>query len=474
MAAGKDQRRLNYIYEITRPSVGVAPDVVLAKRPGVTIDAGTYGAGTQVQYLVAKDPAGTWDPTPWIFVKDGSANKVVNASTNTTILSNSDYQPRFWDTINISGTENIIVQLQNTTSPSGTPAQKAYYSTAIATWTEISDADFTGLSHRGKMEFMDGYAFIAEARHRIYQSNVNSLTAWATNDYLTKSISQDPPQGLAKVRNQILFFGTETVEVFTNQGGTAGSVLGRVPHTAQRIGLGHVAGGGGGLVGKTNYYAALGDLMFFAGRFGGGALDTCCIAYDGNRFEKISRPYEDKLLSSSTVYGVHKIAFRGMVGVAFQLTLPTASTQRSLVFFPDLNDWFEWEATVWSPANNGTHYAGVANTQKLYTFQATDNWQDDGTNYTTTAQFRIPLPDLGWHTMPHCGVIADTTSSTQNLAVSFSDDDGANWSTARNIDLSQQRKEIFACGGFRERMVRLTHTGSGETRLRKYFASIGN
>lgn len=474
MVAGKDQRRVNCIYEITRASVGVPPDVVLTKRPGVTIDAGTYGAGSQVQFLVARDPAGTWDPTAWVFVEDGTNCKVVNSSTSTTILNDTNYQPRFWETININGVENILVQLQNIASPSGTPAQKTYTSTAIATWTEIADADYTGLSHRGKIEAMDGFLFQAEARHRIYQSNVNNLGTWSTNDYLTKSISQDPPQGLAKIKNQILFFGVETVEMFTNQGNTAGSVLGRVAHTAQRVGLGSVAGGGSGLVGKTSYYVTLGDFMFFAGRFAGQAVDTCCIAYNGSRFEKISRPYEDKLLSSTTVYGVHRIAFRGCVGVAFQLTLPTAATQRSLVFFPDLNDWFEFESTVWSPVNNGTHYAGIANTQKLYTFPASDNWQDDGTNFTMTAQFRIQLPDGTWHTMPQCGLIADTAGSTLNLGVQFSDDDGVTWSTSRDIDLSQARKELFACGGFRERMVRITHTGSGEVRLRKFFASIGS
>ena len=121
--AGKDQRRVNCHYEITRTAVDAQPDVALAKRPGVTNDGNTYGAGTQVQYLVARDPASTWNPTAWVIVKDGTANKAVSSSTATTILSSADYYPRFWDVTDVSGTNFLVVQLQNSTSPSATPAQ---------------------------------------------------------------------------------------------------------------------------------------------------------------------------------------------------------------------------------------------------------------------------------------------------------------------------------------------------------------
>ena len=471
-AAGQDQRRVNSYYEITRESIGVEPDVILARRPGVTIDAGTYGTTTQVQYVVGRDPATTWDAVPWIFVKDGTSSKVVNSSTSTNILTNGDYTPRFFDTVMFGTTRYGVVQLQNITTPTATPAQKVYYATAIGSWTEITDADFIALSHRGKMEFMDNFAFIADSNNRIFQSGVSDLSAWAATEFIGRTIVQDAPQGLMKVRNHLLFFGERTVETFvTNENNVTGSILERVPYSAQKIGLNSLAGGGSGLVGKTNYYATVADVGYFIGRFGGQPNDASLMSYDGNRFEKVSRPHEDKLLSSTTLYSINPFLFGGKIAIAIQLTLPTATTQRWLMFFPELNDWFEWESTVYSPVSNGEYFAGI-NPQKLYTFEAAENFRDDGTGFSMITQFRIPFPDVRWHSMASCGVIADTTSDTQNLAVSFSDNDGATWSTERNIDLSQIKKEITGCGGFMQRQVRLTHTGSGEVRLRKYFASV--
>lgn len=470
--AGKDQRRVNVHYEITRTAVDTTPDIALAKRPGVTVDAGTYGATAQAMYLVVRDPAGTWNPTPWAIVKNGTANNAVTASTTTTILTNADYYPRFWDVTDVSGTNYLVVQMQNSASPSATPAQKTYYAATIGGFTEISDTDYTGLSQRGKMEFMNGYAFQMDSRCRIYQSDLNSLSAWTSTNYLTLSTTQYPPQGIIKSRSQILAFSTDHVELFRNEGNATGSVLSRIANSEVKIGLAEVAGGGSVWAGKTSYYARIGDLTFFLGRYGGSQYDTSLVAYDGNRFEKVSRPYEDTLLSTATIYSISTMSFHGKVAVAIQTTAPTATTQKWLLFFPDINEMFEWESTVFGPINNGYHFAGATNTQKLYTFGATDIFQDDSNNYTVTVQFKLPTSSHEYKRMASFGVVADTTSDEQNLAVSFSDDDSGSFTTARNINLALKNKELYRGGTFRERFVKLTHTGTREVRLRRFYADI--
>jgi hypothetical protein len=471
MAAGKDQRRLNCQYEITRLAVDSTQDIAVSRRPGFTADGGTYGAGTQVNYLVARDPASTWNQTPWVLVKDSNDNKAVSSSTATTILSSADYYPRFWEVTDVNGTNTLVVQLQNSASPSATPAQKVYYSTAIATFTEISDADFTALSHRGKMVFMDGYAFIMDSRNRIYQSNINSLSAWTSTDYLTKSTTLDSPQGLAKIKNIILGFGTDTVELFQNEGNATGSVLSRVAKSEHRIGLAAVAGGGATMAGKTDYYCAIGDFIFFMGRYGGSKNDASLIAFNGSRFEKISKPFEDGLFSSTPIYGIHRISMHGKVGVGIQFTAPSTAAQHWWIYYPDINEGFEYLGTV-SLVNNGLNYAGATTTTKLYEFAAANTYRDDSTSFDMIVQFKLPFGDLQWKSMSCFGLIADTTSTTQNVAVSFSFDNGANWSTGRNINLAASKKELYRCGTFRECMVRLTHAGDGEIRLRRAYAYV--
>jgi len=473
-AIAKDQRRVNCYYEITRPIIGQqAPDAALVRRPGVTDFGGAYGSSGQVPYLVCANPANTWaTPTPWVFTKDSSnVIKVHDGSTSTTILTSADYVPRFVGVVNISGTDNVVLQLQNTASPEGAPSQRIYKSTTIATWTEITDADLTALKMRGQMEFMDGYAFIATGNGRIYQSEVNSLTSWVDTDYLTKGITHDTTQGLMKHKNQILIAGRETLEVYTNQGNATGSVLERVGFSTQRIGLAGTAGADGTLSGKTHYYATVGGLIFFAGRFGGNAPSINLIAYDGNRFEKVSRTYEDKILSSTEVYSVNRVPFMGKVGVAFQLTAPTATTQKALVFVPDVNDWFEWESTVFSVVNNGVHFLGSTTPTKLYHFPASNVYQDAGTSFDMIAQFRFPRTNDNRITMNECGFVADTLASN-TLSVQFSDDDGATFGSANTIDLSEVKKRFKRCGTFRERLIRVTHSGSGEVRLHRFYADV--
>lgn len=471
MTSGKDQRRVNCHYEITRTAVDTQPDVALARRPGVTVDGSTYGATTQGIYVLGKDPASSWDPTPWAIVKDGSANKVVTSATAVTLLSAATFYPRFIDYTNISGTNFAIVQLQNDVDPGGTDAQRIYYASSVNAWTAMT---LNGISPRGKMEHLDGFGFIMDSQNRIYQTSLNALTQFTAADYITRSSTQDAPQGLLKMRDYIFAAGVDSGEVFRNEGNATGSVLGRTNNTTYRIGLGAVAGGGSSMAGKTSYSVNIGDLCFFVGRYGGSKFDASLIAWDGNRFIKISRPYEDTLISTSTVYGVHKVTFGGKVAVAIQMTAPTATTQEWLMFFPDINEWFEWNSTVYSPVNNGLHYAGSGTglRNKLYSFPATDKFTDSSVAYTMIAQFRLPVPDLKRKSMWRYGVIADKTSSAQNLAVSMSYDDGSNWTTPRNIDLSSMRKELYRGGLFREMFVRLTHTDSGEVRLRRFFADV--
>lgn len=477
MIAGKDQRRLNTLYEITRPSVGAAPTVWLVRRPGVTDFGATFGVAGQVQYLQGWDPVSRWDLDPWVVAREGSSNKVYSALSSFTFSTlTSDYYPRFYLTarLNIAGTSTdiAVVQFQNVATPAAAGNIRTFWTSTIGGWVEITDTDYTGMVHVGQMEQLDGYAIQGDSRGRIYQSGVNTFASWETNDYLTRTIAQDPAQGIMKARNQILFFGLETVEVFTNQGAPEGTVVTRVPFTTQYIGLSNVAGGGAGMTGKTHYYTSIGDLVFFVGRFGKGAYDSCLIAYDGRRFEKVSRPNEDKVLSSTTVYSVNKISFRGHIAVAIQLTPPTAATQHSLLFFPELNDWFEWESTVWSPVNNGRTHCGTTDPQKIYIWPVGDNWQDAGVAYNMVMQFRVPTPDISFFSLTNFGLIGDMSLTSQLIGVQTSGDDGQTWSASRSIDMAQLWTILPALGGFRRCMVRLTHAGSGEVRLRAAFMTV--
>lgn len=465
-----DQHRINALYEITRGANGAEPTANLTRRPGISRHADTFGAGTQTQYLAMSDPAAAWASfSPWVAVKDGTANKVVNSATAVTVLTDADYVARFWDNVRLSGTNYCLLQLQNTASPdAATHSQKVFISSSILTWTQIADSAsvFSALKHRGKMEEIDGYLFAANGK-KINNSVVNNAQSWDATNVITITSTSDELQGLARRKRTILGFGRETVEAFEipTPGNATGSVLNRVAGSVDRIGLGDIAGPGS-LSGKTHYYTVINDLLFYVGRYGGIQGDHSLIVYDGQRHTKLSKEFEDKLLSNTTLYSVNRVSIQGKVAVAIQLTAPTASAQQALLFFPDVNDFFV-ATGQWSVVNNGYHYLGAGTSQNLFFWSNTNKWLDHSTSFTMSTQFKLPARDSEYKELIEFGVIGDTMRSSENLNVQFSKDDGQTWTTARTIDMSKVAKRIHGGPVFRELMVRLTHAGSNEVRLRR-------
>ena len=464
-----DQRKINSMYEPVNNAVTGKLTLKLVKRPGVDDSGQTYGASAQVGYLV-HHAAGTFGSGTgvWVFSTSGNDNRASSTATTTTIVSTAGVHPAYVDRTAISNTDNVVVQLRN----GSTGAQTVWYSSAIATFTQITDGDFTGLTHRGKMEFLDGFAFVADNTGKaIYNSNLNSLSAWSADAYITKQIVQDDVQGLARLNRQLLCFGSETVEVFQNIGNDVASPLGRIPERFARIGLESQI-----VAGYTHYYATLGNSLYFVGKEASG-VTLAAYVYNGERFEQISNAAVDKILTENagSNFSVNKVMFQGKEAVAFALDATTAATQRWLMFFPAWKEWFEWQSTMFTPVNNGEWFLGTGSNQHKVKriSRATANWQDDGTNFTWTHQFKMPLQKGNARKrMPMFGVVGDTARSASSLNVAFSDDDGQNFSTARVIDMTTAEKRLARCGAFKNRTVRMTHTANLDVSLTAVVARV--
>lgn len=464
VTSGLDQRKINSVYELVLNEVSQKLTAYLAKRPGVDDSGKTYGSTGQVAYLVhaASSVFGS-SADAWIFSTSGGDVMAANTTTATTIVANTaGIHPAYVDRCAISGADTVVLQVRN----GSTGAQTVWYSTAIGTWTQISNANFTALVHRGKMEFVDGFALIADnAQKAVYNSDLNSLSAWRADNYIAKQIVQDEMQGLARLGKQIIAFGSETAEVFQNAGMPEGSPLVTVPQLFYRIGLPEQV-----VSGYTHYYARLHNKLYFVGREGASA-SLGLYVYDGAKYEKVSTQAIDKILAerAGSIYSVNSILFSGKQAVAIALDITTAATQRWLMYFPEWKDWFEWNSTIFTPVNNGKWFLGTGTNQhKLKSIsQATQNYQDDGTNYTLTHQFKVPAQGGYYNHMHMLGVVGDTARSASSLGVRFSDDDLQTYSASRTIDMTQAKKEIVRCGSYRNRWVELTHTGNLDVRLEK-------
>lgn len=458
-----DQRKVNCIYEPVMNSLGGNVTLYVDKRPGVVDSGSTYGTSGQTAYLheVAPGALTSLAANRWVFSKTSNNIDASSSSLTQTVFTAAGYEPVYVDKAIFNGSDTLILQARNS---SGT--QRAFYSTAIGTWTEISDSDFTSLAHRGKMIFEPGRGHIMSG-NRIYSCDLEALGTWSATTFLTKQITQDIGTGLAQIGKLIIGFGEKTFEVFHNIGNPTGSPLEALPDKFQRHGLASTI-----VTGQRHYTATVGNHLFWVGNSPRGLF-----AYNGETVEKVSTIGIDKILSEQQYYYVNTISFGGQIAVAIGLSLPADTTQRALLFFPEWKDWFEWNSTVFTPVTSprlSTVFLGVdQNMHKLYAVSETsDNYQDAGTDYTMTLQFKLPSQGNQIKRMSMCGIIGDTARSSSSLNVSWSNDDYQTFSTARAIDMTKSTKMLRTCGSFRERVMKLEHTGNMGCRLDKFIARV--
>lgn len=481
IVADVDQRVVNGYYELLENPLNGSKTAFLTKRPGIAQAQG-YSYTAHGNSLIGWEGSTTGTSyNPQIFTIHDSKVKAVNAtgSSNITLIDPAgDYRPMYTDQIQIGSNIYSVVQV----SQGGIGTQRVFFSISVGTWTEITDAEFTGLKHAGKMEFMDGYAFVLDHTNKIYQSDLNNISSWAASNFFQRIITADQPAGLARLKNQLLAFGQESVEVFYNAGNATGSVLGRLPHLHAKIGLSDSPATSG----TSHYYCIVNDRLFFigkeAGRTGaGGAVyskNTSLFMFDGNRFEKIDHPMINKVLSSNPIYGVYSVSINSQIAVALALTQTNEATQRWLMFFPSTNSWAEWSSTEFSPINNGTYFLGTnnASTQYIYAFDDVEQFQDGTTgsfvNYPFSVSFQIPGPTGLPRKMPYCGITADTARSATSLTLEKSTDDYQTWTNIGTLDLTKSRKAKYGIGTFNELALRLSYTGANPVRIREFYATI--
>ena len=485
-----DQRKVNMYYEVSKNALSGQSRLSLAVRPGFITSVGSYFAGGeqgQTTYNLGLSPSsltGTGPGVPVMFCHAQGSTLAIDFSGVSTIVDASvDRYPVYVGNTIVNAQDYLIVQNVNR-SPIGVQ-QTVFYTSSLGQFSSATAftrivSTFTTFTAAGKMEFMDGYGFIADsATNRIQNSNLNTISTWPAENFITKQATADAIRGIAKFKNRILAFGNNTVEVFYNAG-LSPAPLAPIKTMTEYIGI--LGGGWGGDRGE--YYTICNGIMYFIGvqSYAGTNANPSLMSFNGERFEKVSPPYIDKYIqdrnttsfAGRAVYSIESIYFNGQVAVAINNTFPHVTSQKWLMYFPQWNDWFEWESEVISPINNFGTFIGTG-TRAMSTFAFTtssENYRDNTTSYSYLTQFRLPTDVSHLKKMPSFGVEADTARATNNMTVEFSDDDGQSWMTGATIDLSQSHKMASRGGSFRERYVRLSGTTSTAIRIHKFLARI--
>lgn len=352
--------------------------------------------------------------------------------------------------------------------------------------TEVTDAQLP-TPHIAMPVFLDGYLFLATSGGDVYNSDLDDMSAWTPGNYISAEISGDGLTGLVKVKNYIVALGRRGIEFFYDAANLSGSPLGRNESYYKAISV-------------YDGISQVGDDVFFVGAYVNQGLrvfrlrENDCTPVSDSTQERILGHYS-ALYTRSQPSTANAPRFKGntfsVAGHNFYLlSVARASSpfgQINFVLDTDLGFWYEWNlqnARVDSVINSSTGKPMLA-LSRLDT--GTGNyiaWSDfvylnpntyNDTNFDTSLNFTTIYitEEFDGETFNNkvCGrvaVLCDQYQSTgtSNLALSWSDDNGASYSTPRNINVFSHNPFISATGRFRSRLWKLEYTDNYPLRLK--------
>lgn len=448
-SSDKDVRYINCFPITVTDEVAQTKRTYVVKRPGfvlsITPASGEKGAAAHV------------------WVGQGSGEKIITAfgHTNSTIYDSTTSLGAI--TGRCTGITETILSGTATLALSSNDSTGWYYQ-ASGSLTKITDTDFPGNASRtvvGTFAHLDGYPFIMDNTGRVYNGDLNSITAWTANSYFTANSVPDIGVGVVRHRNTIIAFCKQHFEVLYNnpQSGT-GSPLSRMDQATQQIGCV-----------SADAIASIRDAVIWAGS--SKQANVGIYLYDGAKTEKVSTPEIEAQLS---IAGASNITLTAAGAYGRHFVIVKASNT-SFGYCIEEKCWFELNSTtpLWYKADGVTtgssmfcyFISDVSTSGKVWVFNpAAISYQDDSGSFTATVQ--TAEFDGGsherkfWHDEE---VIADRESSASTLSISHYDDDYQTASTARTVDLSEARARLTRCGSSRRRSWVLSHSANTPMRI---------
>ena len=450
VSSTKDQHFINcYPEKLTNPLTN-GESFFLIKRPGfatnTTPEAGSIGSAVHV------------------WAGQGSGTSVISSfgATNSTVYN---------EAVSIGTTSGKVVAINDTLVGAtanllfATDNNTGYFYPEAGSLTLINDIDFpgniAGQTITGGFIPLNGYNFIMTKQGKIYNSDVDSMSAWDATSFLSANIRPDAGLGLIRYKNYIGAFGKESLEFFQNVVNAAGSPLQSVPNAYINIGA-------------VNQYAfkEMDDTIVWLGQTAQSRVALYML--EGLTPKKLSTPAIDALLSIANPANMY-LNTLSLAGQTF-VVIVSGSDNTTYVYNLENQSWHEWSSAtiLWH------HMTGISSgTKAIYAVSEADTagkvflinpvnyvFTDNGVNYLVTIQTSLVDLDTSHRKrLAKLWIVGETDTSTNNVDVSWSDDDYVTFSTARTIDLSTNSPFLNVCGMFRRRAFKLTQNNTRPLRL---------
>ena len=322
-------------------------------------------------------------------------------------------------------------------------------------------------ANTGTLQYMNGYLYTMTEDGQIYNCDIDDPLMWDPTKVITAQMYGGRWFQLARQNNFLLAFSAFTVQAFTDEANPEGSPLQNYESGVQQIGTSPL----------TNTMVTSGQDILWMGTTATGQ----------NTFYKMSGLTSPKdigttqiknLLSALSVRSAayYKVGGKNLylifTGTGVSTTLP-----QILVYDIDLDLWnfwsfadstFNFESAAFYYANENAYF--LNNDGAVY--QMTPRLPQDYTNsYFGASPNAVPFPfavqteriDFGTNERKFVNrleLIADKSSSTSNVNVSYCDDDNVTFSTARTMDTNATRPFLTQGGNFRRRRYKFSYTGA--------------
>ena len=399
------------------------------------------GTGTKVITAFGNTNSSIYDGTTQLATNNADTTVITGLATSITETS-------------VSGTATLFITSSDSTG---------WYYQASGTVTKIADAQFPGNASKvlaGGFAHLKGWNFVLTTGGELWSSDLNSITSWTPNNYVSADTYPDKGVAAVRWRDYIIAFGTQSMDFYKNAGNPVGSPLVHVDSPNFKIGA--VSAGA---------IAEISDTIFFCASTPQGGLSI--LQFDGD-LSRISTPEVDALLQLAGPASVKMTVLRDM-GLSFVLVVAGGLTH---VYCIENKFWFQWNGSeiLWtkcagvSVGTSQVSYAisDLSMSGKVFTIDPTTRvFQDNAAAFTALRQFATLDPGGGaFVTYEELQVKGDVATSASTLSIYRSDDDYTTWSDARTVDLSTNIPKLTREGGTKNpRAYKIEHSANLAMRL---------
>jgi hypothetical protein len=217
---------------------------------------------------------------------------------------------------------------------------EAYYVTfSTSTLTALSNVNYPGSEFLG---YQDGYLFTIW-QGRLYWSGVLDVTAWDGLSILTPSFQADKLMAYCTVKEHIILLGTQTLEVYYEDGS---SPFSRLPFHSLQYGT------------RAPKTVLMIDeqVMFLTSAKNGSRYIVSASPESNFQIARVSsRTIENRINSFNTVEDAFSISYEEEGHLFYQITFPTEDV--TLVYDPSTRQWHERESPTIDGLSVGRHTA---------------------------------------------------------------------------------------------------------------------